>query len=438
LIARILLASLLSPEQFGLFGIIVVGMGVLTSVADLGLQSALLRRRGARNQRAASSVFWVLGGAGLAIGVIWAVLGAPLLGWAYGDSRLVAPAQVMGAMLFLVAVSAVPGAVLIRKRGFGRLALAEFSGVAAGTAAALALAEHGAGIWSLVAQQVLGSLVTGLLTVCLAQWRPSLCWDTSALQELWPFGRAMAATRVVMFARTNSDQFFVGAILGPAALGIYLLAFAFTEGMRAQAAQAMARVLLPQYGRRQSDLASLRTDHLRTTRLTTLVFAPFAAGVALYAEPLCLNLLGEAWRGAAGPMRVLALAGLLHAAGGPAAEVLQGLGRAQQLLGIATRQLLAVGLPLMALLTWWQGVMGAAWAYAIAVLAQRVALHRVLHEAIGVGARDLMRANGPPLTLAMLTLMAGGALRGTMPMIWEAALLALAWLVIGARLVRAG
>jgi O-antigen/teichoic acid export membrane protein len=219
---------------------------------------------------------------------------------------------------------------------------------------------------------------------------------------------------------------------------LYMLAFIFTEGLRAQASQALSRVLLPLYGRRQDDRAALRTHHLRATRLMTLTVAPLAAGVALYAEPMCLNLLGPAWADAAGPMRVLAMAGLLHAAGGPAAEVLQGMGRAQQLMAIAIRQLLTVGLPAMAILTWWYGVMGAAWAYTIAVLAQRVALHRALRDAVGVSASDLWRASGPPLALTALTLLAGGMLRGVVPLVWEAAFLAIVWLVFGARLARFG
>jgi teichuronic acid exporter len=434
--ARILLAGLLWPEHFGLFGMIAVGLGLLSSVSDMGLQTALLQRRGRGKHRLASSVLWSLGALGLGLWALWALVGAPVLGWAYADARLVAPAQVMGALLLIIGLSAAPTAVLIRQRRFDILAIAEFGGVAAGAAIALVLARQGAGVWSLVAQQVAGAALTGLLTWGLSRWQPGLGVDAAALRRLQPFGRAIAGTRLVLFLRTNLDQFFIGVLLGPATLGVYMIAFTFTETLRAQVGLAISRVLLPLYSQRQDDPVVLRNHYLRATRLMPLLLAPMSLAVMLYAETLCNHVLGSAWADAASPMRVLALAGLLHAAGGPAAEVLQGMGRAQLLLGVAVRHLLLIALPSMALFTWWQGVMGAAWAYAIAVIAQRLAMHRVLRDAIGVGASDVWRASGPPIALAALTLLVGSVLRGRVAIELEACLLAVAWVVIGHKLAR--
>jgi len=436
LLTRLALARLLAPEHFGLFGLVAVALGLLTAVADFGLQGALVQRRGAGKHGLASSVCWALAASGAVLWAAAALAGAPALAAFHGDARLLAPAQALGALLFFQSLTVVPTALLMRQGRFKALVIAEFAGVALGAAAALLLAQAGYGVWGLVAQQLLGAALTALLVWQVVHWRPECRVRAAALQSLWPFGRAMAGTRLVMYLRQNLDQLFIGAVLGAAPLGVYMIAFTFTEGLRTQVASAAARVMLPLYSQQQGNPEALRRHYLRATRVMILALAPMSLAALLYADAFCLHVLGPAWKDAATPMRILAVGGLLHVASGPAAEVLQGMGRPQELLRMAWRNVLLFALPCTALLTWWQGTVGAAMAFTLTVATQRVALHRALRAAIGLDARAVWHASGAPLALAAGTCMAAYALRGTLPLPLEAALLALGWLVAGLKLAR--
>jgi O-antigen/teichoic acid export membrane protein len=246
----------------------------------------------------------------------------------------------------------------------------------------------------------------------------------------------MTGTKAVMYVRMNLDNRFVGAFLGAAALGVYTLAFTFTEGLRSQVAAAISRVMLPAYSQHQHEPEALRAHYLHATRVMLLALAPLSLAVLLYAQPLCAHVLGPAWAEAALPMQILAVGGLLHAASGPSADVLQALGRTELLFRMAWRNLFAFALPCMALLTWWQGVAGAACAYVLTVATQRVMLHRSLHETLGLQSGHLWQAGAAPLGLIVGVCATAWALRGSVSPVVEAGLVAATYAVVGIRLLR--
>ena len=451
MLTRVALAGMLAPEHFGLFGMVVLGLGLLATLADFGLQGALVQRAGRGSQAYASTAFWFLAFSGAALSALAVLVGAPLLAALYAEPRLLAPAQALAVTILLSAVSTVPTALLLRQGRIGRLVLAEFAGVAMGAAAALWAASAGLGVWTLVAQQVVAAAVTAGLVWHQARWWPVWpVWPARharhrmpaphtpphPLRTLMVFGWSMTGTKAVMYVRINLDNLFVGALLGATALGVYMLAFTFTEGLRSQVAAAVSRVMLPVYSRHQHDAEALRAHYLRATRVMLLVLGPLSLAVLLYAQPLCLHVLGPAWAESALPMQLLAVGGLLHAASGPSAEVLQALGRPQLLFRMAWRNLLAFALPCMAFLTWWQGVAGAACAYMLTVATQRVMLHRALHERLGLTWARLWQASAAPLALMAGVCAAAVALRSTVPLVFEAGLAASAYAVVGIRLLR--
>ncbi|MEN9419572.1 MAG: hypothetical protein RI988_3192 [Pseudomonadota bacterium] len=435
MLTRIGLAALLAPEQFGLFAMVAVSLGLVTTLADFGLQGALVQRAGAGRQALASSAFWFLAGTGAALTAGAALAGAPLLGHLYGEPRLLGPAQALSAGILLSALAVVPTSLLLRQGRVARLVVSEFAGVAVGAAAAFSAATAGLGVWSLVAQQLAAGTLTFGLVWWQSGWRPAFRARWSTLRSLMPFSLSMTGTKAVTYVRMNLDNLFVGALHGAAALGVYALAFTFTEGLRSQVATAASRVMLPVYSQHQHAPDVLREHYLRATRVMLLALAPLALAAFLYAQPLCSSVLGPGWADAVKPMQILAVGGLLHAASGPAAEVLQALGRPQLLFRMAWRNLLGFALPCMAALTWWHGAEGAAYAYTLTVATQRVMLHRALAESIGLQARHVLGAIAGPLGLCAGVLLMAHALRPHTATGLEAILTGLAYLYGAKRLI---
>ncbi|HMR08244.1 MAG TPA: oligosaccharide flippase family protein, partial [Polyangiaceae bacterium] len=200
----LVLARLLTPEDFGLLGMIVVLVGFLAVLADMGLTAAIVQREDLQ-ERHRSSVFWLM----LGVGVVLAgglALAAPAVATFYDEPRLTDLVRVFAIDFALSPLVAVQQAVLLRKMAFKSIALAETLGVVVGGAVALTLALMGHGVWALIAKTIATSAAL-LVTFWLASdWRPRLSFDRKAIAELFRFSSNLLGHNVVGYWAHQTDD----------------------------------------------------------------------------------------------------------------------------------------------------------------------------------------------------------------------------------------
>src|SRR6266436_9689595 len=171
IVAAIVLARLLAPEDFGLVAIVTV----LTSFAPLLIYFCLgdaTEQRSKITRSQVSSLFWLSSGIGLAIAVIVAAC-SPLIAWLYREPRLETIALYSAITFVLFGASNQHLALLRRTMQFGTIAKIQISSTLVGIAIAIFLAVCGYGYWALVLRPIASSLciVIGAWLAC--RWRPS-------------------------------------------------------------------------------------------------------------------------------------------------------------------------------------------------------------------------------------------------------------------------
>lgn len=395
LVTRVILAGMLQPQHFGVFASIMLFIGLATTVVDLGIQSALIQRQGRHKGAIASSGHWLIVAFGTCIALPPMLMLLPTLGQRFIGLDFIAPAQTLIFAILIQAWGIVPAALLIRRRQFKKLAITESIGTAIGSALALALATQGAGIWSLVAQQLASSMVTVALQWHASRWLPSLHCNWSVLREIRQYCISITGTKTLTYARGSLATFVIGVTLGPWQLGIYTMAFSLTELIRSQMGALITRLTLPLFSRIQSDLDTVRTSYLKGCKIMSIALFPISLAIFLHADFITTNFLGANWVEAATPMRILSASGLIFAAFGPCAEVLQGIGRPDLLLRTAFQNTLLLALPGMIILTSTMGLPGAGCAFLLTSLGHRVSLYRALHKIIKISWLDLWLAIRP-------------------------------------------
>ncbi len=219
LVGVVVLARLLTPDDYGLAALAITLASFSMTLGDFGFGTALVQARTA-SQRWASTACWCALGAGV-IGSGFAALAAYPAALALGEPA-VAPLLIAGGLtLLLVAVGSASNALLTRSMSFGVIQGASVSASMIAMVCAVAAASLGAGAWALVLQQLVLASAMSAFFVVAARWRPSLEFSQTAFRSLAKFAMPFTGAAVLFALQALIAAVLVGDLVGIHALGIW-------------------------------------------------------------------------------------------------------------------------------------------------------------------------------------------------------------------------
>jgi PST family polysaccharide transporter len=335
----ILLARLLSPEDYGLMAMVTALVGICEILRDFGLSSAAIQAKAlSREQR--DNLFWLNSAIGLVLGLC-VLLGARLIAEFYHEPRLVAVAQVMSVTFLLSGMNTQYRAHLSRHLQFGRLAMSDVGGQTLGLIAGVLAALGGLGYWALVIQQVVGVAVGLAVAMVACRWLPGRPHRDVPMRNFLTFGTNLMAAQMLGYVSQNIGQVVIGYRTGAEALGLYNRAFQLLMMPLNQINAPATTVALPVLSKLQDEPARYSAFLLRgQTVMVHIVVAVFAFACA-QAHPLIVLFLGEKWQPAVVIFQVLTVGGIFQVVAYAAYWVFlsMGLARAQLMYSIVARML---------------------------------------------------------------------------------------------------
>lgn len=336
-----------------------VFIGLLETLADLGLSQALVVAKDEQvARRSQTSFWWTLLIAGSVATTL--ALCAPLLADAFHEPALVGVLPVLAGALLLRAAGATHYGLAQRSMNFRVRTVVELLDVGVRGAVGVALALAGFGVWSLVLGYVVGALAFTVGLWGLVPWRPSWRAEREDVRASIRFGGTLTIVNLLAAVISNADYLIVGRALGSQELGLYSLGFKLPELIILNVSVVAGRVLFPAFA--AADRAGLGRAMQRSLHYTLLLCLPLAAGLAVLAEPLTLLLFGEKWRQSAEVMQVLTIYALAVTVGIPAGTVYKSIGRAGILLWLAAPRALLVVVLLLVFVS--DGLVAVAWVQA--------------------------------------------------------------------------
>lgn len=379
-IAFLILARMLGPETFGLYGVILLAALIPETLIGGSLSEALIQKRELEDAHV-SGVFWLQA---ILAGLMAALLAliAPHIGALFERDELAQLLPVFACALLPLAMSAAPAAVLQREFRFGSIAAVDAAASLGAGAVGVALALTGFGIWALIWMEIARRCVRLAGFMLAARWLPGLAVKLRHVLELWRFSAATLATRIVSQTDNAIPRLFLG-LVDVTALGYFSLAQRLFQQASALILAPFNALALPMSAHLQQHSDRLRQMLEDATRLAALVSYPLFIGGAAIA-PLAIPLLfGSAWAPAVPAVQIMLLLGVRAATASFNGAVLRGVGLpGQHLLIVAAG---AVFLLLVA-------PIAAQWG--IAAMAAAVLLRGLLTWAIG--AALVQRAIGYP------------------------------------------
>jgi O-antigen/teichoic acid export membrane protein len=296
-----LMARLLGPEEFGLYALVLPTIAFVTTLADGGLGTTLVRESES-SELVWSSAFWLLLLTGFGLAVCASIFGV-LFGSLIAVPRISPMIAVLSLSLVFLALSVSPSARLTRRKNLGVGAAVELSANLAGAAIGVALALRGAGAWSLVGQYIGISAVRAVLLNAAAFNWPAFEFSLAAIRPHMVSGGIMIGTRLSDLAGRTAENAIVNHLFGTALLG----SFTFANQISKFAGESIGSVIwvalyvqaLTGETRKVAEL------HRQLSRLLGAILFPGCLIAAAAAPQLVDLLLGPKWIDLAFMLRVL-------------------------------------------------------------------------------------------------------------------------------------
>ncbi len=402
LVSVAVLARLLPPSSYGIMAMAMTVTNLAYLFRDLGTAAAIIQRKQVADDLLCA-IYWLNIGLALAIALVLAAAALPVA-HLYQQPQLAAIVAALALAFPLSGIGTVQQALLERESQFRTMARVETISAACGLVLAIALAQAGAGVWSLVGQMLLSTTLTAIQVALAAPWRPRRVFPFQALREVAGFGAHISLFQALVYLERNADNMIIGRMLGSAALGLYAMAYKIMLFPLQNITGVATRALLPAMSRRQGSLADLGKLYLRTTSVIAMVTAPMMAGLFYLREPFVLLALGPRWLPVAALLKWMAIVGFVQSITASTGAVFVSLGRSRLLLGLGLYgAVLQVGSFLIGV-QW--GIEGVAASYCVANLLNFLPASLLAMSLVQVAPRAACLAVAKPVAAAACMLLA--------------------------------
>jgi len=300
--STIVVARILAPSDYGLFGMATIYLGLIALISEFGLGQAVITLREMSAEHIAQLNTLSVAAGALLFAISCAV--AKPLGQFFHTEKLPAVVVVMSLSFLISGAQVVPDALLQRDLRFKLLA--SFDALRALTQAltTVALAWAGFAYWSLALGSLAGVVIYVVLTVGARYYW--FAWPRlGEIKRALTFSTDVLGSRVAWYAYANSDFLVAGRVLGTAPLGEYTIAWTVASTPVEKITNMITRVTPAFFSAVQNDKPELRRYLLRITEGLALLTFPASFGMALVADQFVLFVLGPKWIPATMPLRLL-------------------------------------------------------------------------------------------------------------------------------------
>lgn len=291
---QIVLARLLTPNDFGVIAAVSPILGFVAILANLGVTQAIIQRPHI-DHGILNSVFWtnVIFG-GILTGFF--CLLSPILAHIYRDPRLIPISISLSMLILITSITQVHTALMNRQFRFGALTLCEIASLILGAAAAIVSARYfHIGYWSLVINQVVVSLSSSAMLLSMSPWSPRLKINIDARSSIIGFSAKVTVSNLITYLSTSIDNMIVGVARGEFDLGIYDRAWKLAVQPLLQLTAPIGKLAVPILARTVGDAQRYARLYRQMFQSLMAMTAPAILLMVFYAEPLVALLFGPKW-----------------------------------------------------------------------------------------------------------------------------------------------
>ena len=304
-VVMIIMARILTPEDYGLVADLVIFIAISQSLIDSGFSQALIRKQD-RSEVDNSTVFYFNIAVGFGLYGLLFVL-APVIANFYKEPILIPMTRLISLSIVINSFVVVQRALLTIKLDFKTQAKASLLAAISAGIVGITMSYTGFGVWAIVWYQLTNLTVNVSVLWILSHWRPSLSYSWASFRELFSFGSKLALSGIIDTLYRNIYLIVIGKVFKAADLGFYTRAHQFAEFPSSNISGIIQRVTYPVLCTIQDDDNRLRDVYRRFLRLSAFIVFPLMIGLSAVAHPFIILVLKEKWEFSAVLLQIICL-----------------------------------------------------------------------------------------------------------------------------------
>ena len=302
----VILARMLDPSDFGIIAMITIFFAVAQSFVDSGFSNALVRKKDRREEDFSTCFYFNIGVGIIAYIVLFLI--APLVASFYNQPILSPIIRITGLGVVLNSLCVVQQALFTIKIDFKSQAKVTLSATIISGIVGVVLAYQGYGVWALVWQGVVLSLVRMGLLWLMSKWRPKAGFSKDSFHYLFGYGSKLLASGLLDTIYNNIYPIVIGKFYSPAQLGNYSRALSFAQLPSSNITSILQRVTFPVLSTIQDDIPRLQANYRRLLKLSAFIIFPLMTGLAAVAFPMIRLILTPKWEGCSLYLQIICFA----------------------------------------------------------------------------------------------------------------------------------
>ena len=307
----VFVARILSPDDYGLFGMAALLTSFLVLFNELGLGPAIIQKKDLSKEQL-SSCFWIIVVINISLFFI-AFICAPFVASFFHEKRLTSIIRVAAISIVIGGLYKIHYSLLTKELMFNKRSIVDFVSRLCGGVSTLLLAILGYGVWSLVYSLIIGDLVKLILLYIFVDWYPEKIFSHQIIKNMIRFAYNVTGSRILQYFYSNSDYLIAGKFLGKTLLGYYSLAFQLASLPNEKLLSLIGQIMFPLFSKIQDDEITLRNYFLRIVKITAFIVFPIFTGMYLIGELVIILLLSNKWIPMILPFKILCLIAALRA-----------------------------------------------------------------------------------------------------------------------------
>lgn len=326
-VSTMILARLLSPEDFGLVAMAMIVVGIIDVVLDLGVAAALVQSKDAGRREFETAWTLRLIQAGLAAVIV--VFSAPLAASYFHDARVKDLMYVIALTVLIGGLENIGVVTYQKEMRFDKELRFFMTKRLVAVILTISLAFTWGSYWALVIGTLAGRSFGVVLSYLMHPFRPRLSLQKAS--QIWSFSQWNIILSIVSYVTSNLDRFVIGRRSDATVLGTYTVAGEIASVPSTELLAPLGRVMFPAFVQARDDVAEFRRIVQLSLSVQALVGIPAAVGMAVVAHEAVPLMLGDRWRAAVPYVQVLSVGSITWALASSAHYALLVLGRIKTL-----------------------------------------------------------------------------------------------------------
>lgn len=300
-----ILARLLSPDDFGVVAIATVIIAFFNIFTDMGVSPAIVQHKSLGKEEL-SDIFSFTVWTGIGISVLF-FAASWLIADYYESEILRTLCQLLSVNLFFASATIVPGAMFYRNKEFKFIAIRSFIIQIAGGAGAVTAALCGAGLYALIINPIVSSILIFAISYQRYPQRLRFTLGLGAIRKIFSYSAYQFLFNVINYFSRNLDKLLIGKYMSMSDLGYYEKSYRLMMLPLQNITQVITPVMHPIFSDFQDDREKLMTSYERIVRFLSFIGLPLSVLLFFTAEEVTLIIFGDQWLPSVPVFRILAL-----------------------------------------------------------------------------------------------------------------------------------